>query len=334
MWFEKAYKEISKLPRFSNLRIPPLAKAHAGYFAVSKGLAKDTSGNTALDEDVYALIMRDKERILSPDEPLRFIFSHSALREGWDNPNVFQICTLNETKSEIKKRQEIGRGLRLPVDETGERCHDFGINKLTVIANESYEDFAKKLQEEIEEDCGVDFKGKIENKRERKKACLKKGWKLDSNFVNLWDRIKHKTRYSVLYDSNELVRKASAAIAEMSEVAAPKLISRKIDIKIGREGVTGTTLSLRETRVDAIEENLPDILSYLQKETEITRVSLARILIQSGRLGDMLINPQDFMYKALRTCQECVTRSHDIGYKVRKGSGCHVRNTTFRAART
>jgi type III restriction enzyme len=74
------------------------------------------SGKTQADEDTYALIMRDKERLLSTDEPLRFIFSHTSLREGWDNPNIFQICTLNETRSQDRKRQEIGRGLRLPVN--------------------------------------------------------------------------------------------------------------------------------------------------------------------------------------------------------------------------
>ncbi|GAG46882.1 unnamed protein product, partial [marine sediment metagenome] len=109
-----------------------------------------TSGSTLADEDVYSKIMKNKEQLLSLDEPLRFIFSHSALREGWDNPNVFQICTLNETKSEMKKRQEIGRGLRLPVNQQGERIFNETINRLTVIANESYEDFAKKLQTEIE----------------------------------------------------------------------------------------------------------------------------------------------------------------------------------------
>jgi len=88
---------------------------------------------------------------------LKFVFSHSALREGWDNPNVFQICTLNETKSTMKKRQEIGRGLRLCVNQDGERIKGFQTNTLTVMANESYEDFAKTLQKEIEEDEGIKF---------------------------------------------------------------------------------------------------------------------------------------------------------------------------------
>jgi type III restriction enzyme len=104
--------------------------------------------------------MRDKERLLDPSEPLRFIFSHSALREGWDNPNVFQICTLAETSSELKKRQEIGRGLRLAVNDKGERVYDSNINRLTIIANESYEDFAKALQIEMEEQ-GIDERPKV-----------------------------------------------------------------------------------------------------------------------------------------------------------------------------
>lgn len=120
-------------------------------------MAKDTNGTTQADHDTYQLIMKDKERLLSLDNPLRFIFSHSALREGWDNPNVFQICTLNDTASELKKRQEIGRGLRLPVNQQGVRLQDKSKNILTVIANESYEEFASKLQREIEEDCGVAF---------------------------------------------------------------------------------------------------------------------------------------------------------------------------------
>src|SRR3989338_8719439 len=141
-------------------------KEHDGYFAEDKtGKLKDSrgEGDTADDESAYNKIMKEKERLLSFEEPLKFIFSHSALREGWDNPNVFQICTLNQTNAAIKKRQEIGRGMRLPVDQNGVRVFDESINKLVVIANESYKDFARKLQTEYEEDCGVTF-GKITEK--------------------------------------------------------------------------------------------------------------------------------------------------------------------------
>lgn len=137
-------------------------RIHAGYFSVDKkGHAVDSevkrNESESSDVDAYDLIMKNKERLLSHDEPVRFIFSHSALREGWDNPNVFQICTLRMSSGEIKKRQEIGRGLRLCVNKDGDRMdaevlgthnvHD--VNALTVIANESYEEFAKALQDEF-----------------------------------------------------------------------------------------------------------------------------------------------------------------------------------------
>ncbi len=110
-WFVEAYEIISKRPQYASLNPLPVDLVHNGYFAQdAKGIAKDTTGKTKADDDAYSLVMKDKERLLSAETPLRFIFSHSALREGWDNPNVFQICTLNETKSEMKKRQEIGRG--------------------------------------------------------------------------------------------------------------------------------------------------------------------------------------------------------------------------------
>ncbi|MCI9276023.1 MAG: DEAD/DEAH box helicase family protein, partial [Clostridia bacterium] len=148
-------------------------KVHSGYFSVdkkaSKGLSDDElvyidskiddkKDGTSSDEDAYDLIMKDKERLLSLEEPVRFIFSHSALREGWDNPNIFQICTLKKSNSEISKRQEIGRGLRICVNNSGDRMDYstleddfFGINNLTVIASESYDSFAKSLQKEIAE---------------------------------------------------------------------------------------------------------------------------------------------------------------------------------------
>lgn len=158
IWFEEAYEELARKPRYSSLNLPHVAAAHAGYFSVdNKQKPKDTRGDSAADGDTYDLIMRDKERLLSTDEPLRFIFSHSALREGWDNPNVFQICTLNETRSTDRKRQEIGRGLRLPVDQSGERVRDPLINRLTIVANQAYEQFARELQTEYEEDTDIRF---------------------------------------------------------------------------------------------------------------------------------------------------------------------------------
>jgi type III restriction enzyme len=129
-----------------------MRKAYFSQLKRGKSLvAQDTSGSTKADDDAYELIMKDKQRLLDQNEPVRFIFSHSALREGWDNPNVFQICTLREMGAEVERRQTIGRGLRLPVMQTEhgyERVSDRGIASLTVIANESYQAFAKSLQNE------------------------------------------------------------------------------------------------------------------------------------------------------------------------------------------
>ncbi len=137
-------------------------RAHNGYFSVDrKGIWKDTSESRQDDRDnaerAYSLIMRDKEKLLSFSEPLSFIFSHSALREGWDNPNVFQICTLRDIGTERERRQTIGRGLRLCVNQEGERQRGFEVNTLTVIAREDYEQFAENLQREIEAETGIRF---------------------------------------------------------------------------------------------------------------------------------------------------------------------------------
>jgi type III restriction enzyme len=197
-WFEEAYREVARKSAYKGLIPFEVDDVHNGYFAQDKkGKWKDTKGNTRADDDTFKLIMKNKERLLDIDEPLRFIFSHSALREGWDNPNVFQICTLNETRSELKKRQEIGRGLRLAVNQEGSRIQDMNINRLTLIANESYEDFAKQLQAEIEEDCGVSFKGRIKNKRRRATVKYRKGFELGNLGQNqVSDNLQGGIQYS------------------------------------------------------------------------------------------------------------------------------------------
>jgi type III restriction enzyme len=164
LWFEEEYAELIQREKYKTLftdvdteSLPGIV--HNGYFAQDnkKKFKDSTTGNSEADSDAYSLIMKDKERLLSFDSKLKFIFSHSALREGWDNPNVFQICTLNETASVLKKRQEIGRGLRLAVNQDGERIQGFEVNTLTVMANEAYDSFVRRLQKEMEEDEDLHF---------------------------------------------------------------------------------------------------------------------------------------------------------------------------------
>jgi type III restriction enzyme len=375
-WFEESYKELSEQPRYKDLIPFPVDKLHDGYFAQDKkGILKDTKGNSQADEDVYNKIMKKKEQLLSQEEPLRFIFSHSALREGWDNPNVFQICTLNETRSIMKKRQEIGRGLRLPVNQDGERVFDENLNKLMVVANESYEDFAKTLQTEYEDECGVTFgkipkigfskivqvvegeetplgrekseqiwqglqtngflteEGKIlptfnpqaagfdlnldeefkdiepeiinvvesyqitrhiKNDQDERRLQVKKHVLLDKDFEELWNRIKHKTTYSVEYSTDMLVTNALKAIKSMDRIEPAKVSYKEARLDVKKKGVVTEELKVSEQQV-VYGGRLPDIIAYLQKETELTRSTIVRILKESNKLDEFIINPQKFM---------------------------------------
>ena len=159
--FERCYTELMAMPKYEPLRgrfTADVTAVHNGYFSQDKkGSFKDTKGDTIADYDTYNTIMKDKEWLLSFDCPLRFIWSHSALKEGWDNPNVFQVCTLIEQKSTFTCRQKVGRGLRLCVNQEGERIEDKNINILHVMANESFAEFAETLQREIEQETGVKF---------------------------------------------------------------------------------------------------------------------------------------------------------------------------------
>jgi len=165
--FEEEYRRAAKLPEFVSLFkevdfTSEAEEVHDGYFSIDKARRwTDTADNNQTGRDnaerAYSLIMKDKEKLLGFETKLKFIFSHSALKEGWDNPNVFQICALREMGTERERRQTIGRGLRLCVNQNGERLRGFEINTLTVIATESYEEFAENLQKEIETDTGIKF---------------------------------------------------------------------------------------------------------------------------------------------------------------------------------
>lgn len=169
--FDEEYLILAKDPRYQQLfgGIDPadtVSELREGYFSIDKKggwteTAENNQSNRDNAERAYNLIMKDKEKLLSLDTKLKFIFSHSALREGWDNPNVFQICTLRDMNTERQRRQTIGRGLRLAVicdgENKGHRIRGNEVNTLTVVATESYEDFARNLQTEIEKDTGIRF---------------------------------------------------------------------------------------------------------------------------------------------------------------------------------
>jgi len=388
LMFEEEYRRLIRHPDYHTLfkevdvESEP-AEVHDGYFSIDKkGSWTDTAENNQTNRDsaerAYSLIMRDKEKLLSFDTKLKFIFSHSALREGWDNPNVFQICALRDMGTERERRQTIGRGLRLCVNQEGERLRGFDINTLTVIATESYERFATNLQKEIEADTGIRFgvvekhqfaaipitgddghttalgpeqseaiwkhlrelglldsRGKVQdclrealkdntlalpdqfkeqlpqvkellkklagrleikNADEREKVLTRQAILDSADFKALWNRIKHKTTYRVDFDNEALIDTCAEAIRDCPPIPRTRLTWRKAELTIGRGGVDAekTAESQAVTMQDADIE-LPDLLTDLQDKTQLTRRSLVRILIDSGRLDDFRKNPQQFI---------------------------------------
>lgn len=322
LWFEEIYNELIAKPIYQPLNRYPIDKIHNGYFSQDKkGLLKDTSGETQADDNTYNLIMKDKEMLLDINNPLRFIFSHTALREGWDNPNVFQICTLNETKSEMRKRQEIGRGLRLAVNQEGARIYDKNINRLTVVANEAYNDFAKALQNELKEDCGVDFGNRIKPKRNRIAVTYRKGFETDSLFLEIWEKLKVRTTYRVKYDTEELIRNAGRAIRNLPKIEKPSVHSIKNEVVITGSGVA---VQYKGDRISTGHSDyvIPDMLGYIQRHTELTRSTIMRIIAESGRLNDLAVNPQLFMDLAIAAIKHELHEMMIDGIEYRRLGNC------------
>lgn len=311
VWFEEAFATYANKPQYKGLIPFNASEVHNGYFSgdkKGKGAAArtvwvDTKGNVAKDDDTYALIMKHKERLLSMAEPLQFIFSHSALREGWDNPNVFQICTLNESHSAIKKRQEIGRGLRLCVNQNGERVLDKRLNVLTVIPNESYETFARALQTEIEEDAGVSFENRVKNARA--KARVKRrvlSAEEEQLFRAIWQKINYQTRYSVKLETPTLIDTCVKALSDVNQypkVQPPKIRARKAKILMRQDGVHGVETGVGATDAQTDDVSVPDVYAYIQNRVHVSRSTIFAILDRSGRLGELLINPQTFLDTAV-----------------------------------
>lgn len=287
-WFEELYELETK---------QSASGVHNGYFSQDKkGNAKNSNGTTKDDNDAYELIMKDKERLLSFDEPVRFIFSHSALKEGWDNPNIFQICTLNETASVIKKRQEIGRGLRLCVNQNGDRIYDEKVNILTVIPNESYEQFANSLQQEYIDDCGIKFeKSHLKNAKNERTVTYRFDAFTNPLFLQIWERIRHKTSYRVQFDSDELIDNASQKIHVMPKIDTPKIEIKKARLVQSSETGIETQEIFSQSEHIQTKFVIPDILKVLQQKTGLTRNTLAQILQQSGRIDEVKSNPQRFI---------------------------------------
>lgn len=325
LWFEEAYREVLQRTEYQGLLPFTAEEVHNGYFAQDKNGtwkdSKDVRGEGAKakdDESAYHLIMQAKEKLLDIKQPLRFIFSHSALREGWDNPNVFQICTLREMNKELERRQTIGRGLRLAVDQSGRRIYDSAINVLTVIANESYEEFARNLQTELEEQTGVTFgEGRIKEKPKQRSVKLRKNVALNEDFKALWDKIKHKTRYHVTFDTLELVSRVLAILDNEVIIRPPKIVSSIATLKMDKTGIHGDQVL---TKAVAVEQQfpIPDVLSKISAHTGITRKTIFDILDRSDLLNQIPDNPQQVIDEVTRVIKIVMEELNVDGIKYEK----------------
>lgn len=289
--FEEEFKNVIKqeFPEFSDL---DCEKIHKGYFSEMR-----SAQSIEKDEETYNLIMREKERLLSLDEPVEFIFSHSALREGWDNPNVFNICTLSYSTSEIKKRQEIGRGLRLPVNSNGERVQDKEINRLTVVTNECYRDYAEQLQTEFREDVG-EGAPPIENKRTRRKVTLKKDAMEGDLFTNLWERISKKAKYVININTDEFVDKC---VKEINKIEIKPLQIRIQKVRIEELSSERFKEEFVRERTEQIKvRGIVNVVRYIENEIKLTRLTILRILSKVNNLNLLFENPQGYMENVVR----------------------------------
>lgn len=407
LMFEEEYEKLIKSPAYRDLwqdEIKDLkthvSKVHDGYFSIDKkGKASnkkdkfemyvDTSGKVQKDYDTYEAIMTAQEDLIRLDGPLanlRFIFSHSALKEGWDNPNVFQICTLKEAgSSEIRRRQEIGRGLRIARNQKGHRVPGFEVNLLTVMASESYQDFVDNLQHEMASEGGMKFdlvpdqfavisflddnnerqsiskkqsqelfghllkeeyinkRGKIldklkkdlrdktlilpydfqpeeiksqvydiligkagnlnvKDRNTRKAIKVRKEVLLSPEFKELWNRIKYKTRYSVKFDSEELIQKCIDQIDKKLYVSGGELIYEKTKIAVTEGGLQTGEVKNQMYRPQHETSFIPDIIGYLQNEVSLTRKALLRIIRESKKVDMIKRNPQFF----IKHCAEII----------------------------
>ena len=329
--FEKCYNELMNMPKYAELKAKFTAdaeKVHNGYFSQDKkGTFKDTKGDTVADYDTYNTIMKDKEWLLSFDCPLRFIFSHSALKEGWDNPNVFQVCTLIEQKSIFTCRQKVGRGLRLCVNQDGERIEDRNINILHVMANESFSEFAETLQKEIETETGVKFgvlqiglfsgmkyeeKIVTEKKVDNSDAKLIMNYMADNGFVDDSGKPTETAKRAVVEKTIELPKQLETAKESIEKAISENTVVNADDI-IGKT-YTETVIVEKEVSYDDAQE----LMQHFEDKGYISKSGKIKDTMKNALLSGTLDLPKKF--EAARERLESVVKKADNKVPVRDAS--------------
>ena len=284
--FTESFKQLQE--QFSECKELDVEIVHSGYFSNYK-----SESGMERDKEAFDLIMKDKERLLSFDEPVQFIFSHSALKEGWDNPNVFNICTLNNTVSNMKKRQEIGRGVRLPVNQNGDRMIELPHNVLTVIANESYSEYVSQLQTEYQEE-GIVAPPSPPNARNKTTIKLKKGFELNTDFKELWNRISKRTKYAVDIDTTQFIENCIEEINTIT-INTIRIKIQKVSLSIKEENGIQTRF-IGEAAEDFDKSySIPNLIEEVAQETALTRTTIFAILSNITNLDLLFKNPQEFI---------------------------------------
>lgn len=291
-------EELSKLKNECDEKGLDVNASHKGYFA-KRGedyLERETS--IAENQEAYELIMKDKERLLSFDEPTEFIFSHSALKEGWDNPNIFNICTLREGASVIRKRQEIGRGMRLCVNQDGERVFTKNANLLSVVANESYSEYVSQLQGEFEEDGIYKAPPVPSNAKKKTTVKLKKDFAKNENFQQLWDRISKKTRFVVSVNTQTLIEESAKKIGALS-IKKPQIRIERAGINLEKKGVSSRLLGDQSDALITARRQV-DCVRLIEDDTKLTRATVVEILKKAQNFKSITNNPEKFCYEAVK----------------------------------
>ena len=295
----------------------PVEGTHRGYFSVDKMTGRSIDGDVkrsgeSADAAAYDLILRDKERLLSLGEKVRFIFSHSALREGWDNPNVFVLGVLKRSDNTVSRRQEIGRGLRLSVDQRGERTDDpvtvHSINELTVVTDESYTAFVDGLQREVSESLGPRPGGASAYPRPADGRRRQRSPQHEQN-VGPREFAQHIT-----VDSGVLIGRCVGALNDRLKVEGVRYVVQRGELRAadltgftasGGSGGSGASGAHAET-VSASSQVAYDLIGEIAAKTHLTRRTVASILRQVGpaTFAQYRLNPGQFIAEAARLINE------------------------------
>ena len=315
--FVKQYKKVHKEHYGKEATDKQVEKCQGYYFArTGKGDFTDNERSMASNRKLFDLILKDKEELLKINNPVEFVFSHSALGVGWDNPNVFNIATLNQSYSEIRKRQEIGRGLRICVNQNGQRLYDNAetpegeeINLLTIIPNETYETFVYQYQSEIEEVYGTSEVGaetrNTHRGTKRTERLINRNDALfhSPSFREFWKRLSQKTEYLVAFDESELVKSSIATVNEIT-VPEPQMQISLARIKdISNRGLKTQYFGTENKKMPTVFSAI-DLVEEISESTGVAYATVFKIVKGIKNKKEIVRNPHLFLQEAIRRIRD------------------------------